>query len=177
MKIKNVKNKLFVLVLLICFIYVYFGNAGTVTLAVEQTKETNNAGEILQGMEVGQSFYSNFNNICGFSLKLATYMRTNKGKIEVGIKDLNNNNIVFSSEISTESIKDNDFINLRFPPIKFSKGKRYYLFVKSLDSTPGNAITTYINEEDSYSEGELYLNGIKKKGELVFKVYYNKTFI
>ncbi|MCM3272397.1 hypothetical protein [Paenibacillus elgii] len=173
---KKSLNKILIILLFLSFCYVYLSNIGTVSIYVEQSKETKPVGEILSGIEIGQSFYSSANNICGISFKLATYMRLNKGKIQIGIKDMGSNDVVFISDVSTESIKDNEYLDLKFPPIKFSKGKHYYIFIKSLNGTPGNAITAYMNEEDQYKEGDMYLNGTKKTGDLVFKVYYNNTF-
>ncbi|MDY7991476.1 hypothetical protein UY286_10735 [Paenibacillus polymyxa] len=162
------------IILLILLVYVYGANIGKITevIAVEGKE---NVGEITDGMEIGQSFYSNLNNLSGFSIKLATYARINQGDVIIGIRKYGENSDIYSTTVKAESLPDNTFYDVRFPPIKFSKDKEYYIFVKSSGGIPGKSITAYKSTKDAYAEGYLLINGVEKQGDLAFKVYFNKT--
>lgn len=166
-----------VAILIFAFIYVYVGNIGKVLLATEQSTITKPVGEILEGSEIGEVFYSQYNDICGISIKLATYMRVNTGYVTIGIKEAGEQDYIYSNRIDVSSIGDNEYYNLRFPPIKHSKNNKYYIYVKSENGKLGNAITTYMNENDDYKNGDMVIDGKNVKGDLVFQVYYNRTYI
>jgi hypothetical protein len=163
--------------LIFAFIYVYIGNIGKVLLGTEQSTITKPVGEILKGSEIGELFHSQYNDICGVSIKLATYNRVNTGYVIIGIKEVGKENYIYSNRVNVASIKDNDYYHLRFPPIKQSKDKKYYIYIKSESGKPGNAITAYMNEKDDYKSGNMIIDGKNQAGDLVFQVYYNKTFV
>lgn len=173
---KNRANRLFPLVvILIILVYVYGSNIGKVQPILDQSIGNHNVGEITDGTEITQSFYSPVNNVSGISVKLGTYMRQNKGKLTIGIKSYDNNRIIYSTTVKAESIIDNNYFDYRFPPIKNSKDNKYNLFIYSEGSSNGDSITAYISNQNIYKHGNLYINGSELQGELVFKVHYNKT--
>lgn len=168
------KRSIIPIILVLLFIYVYGGNIGKMTevIAVDGDK---NVGEINNNTEVGQSFYSTLNNLSGFSIKLATYGRVNAGHITLGIRNYGETKDIYSTTVKAESLADNTFYDVRFPPIKFSKNKEYYIYIKSTDGVDGKFITAYQSKSDVYSEGNFILNGVEQPGDLAFKVYFNKT--
>lgn len=175
MEIKKISRWLVPFIIVLLTIYVYGGNVGRVQPAIQQTLGENVVGEITEGREVGQTFISPVNNLTGFSIKLATFMRSNKGDITVGIKK-EGNKIIYSTTVKASSINDNSFFDFRFPPIKHSKGREYKIFIKSKGSSSGNSITAYMSNQDVYKEGSLTVNNEINNGDLVFKIYYNRTF-
>lgn len=162
------------IILVLLFIYVYGGNIGKMTEAIT-TDGAQNVGEITDQTEIGQSFIAPMNNLSGFSIKLATYARSNNGDITLGIRNFGENKTIYSTTVKAESLADNVYYNLRFPPIKFSENKEYYIFVKSEGSTKKHSITAYMSNKDIYKEGSILVNGIKKPGDLAFKVFFNRT--
>lgn len=161
----------------ILFLYIYAGNLGKVEVGIEQVSGNEILGEILQGTEIRQEFYSNGNNLSGFSIKFATYMRKNEGHIQIGIREHRSSREIYSSKINLASLQDNAFYDFRHPPIKHSKNKMYYIYIKSFDGTVGNSFTLYKTRNDEYELGKLWLNGKNIDGDLNFKVYYNKTLL
>lgn len=162
------------IILVLLFIYVYGGNIGKMTEVIS-VEGDQNIGEIANNKEVGQSFYSDLNNLSGFSIKLATYGRVNAGRITLGIRNYGESNDIYSTTIKAESLADNAFYDVRFPPIKYSKNKQYYIYIKATDGMAGKFITAYKSKNDAYPKGNLTINGVKQDGDLSFKVYFNKT--
>lgn len=155
--------------------YVYVGNMGKVNLAMEQIVEEQTTGELLKDNELGQTFVSKKSNLSGFSFKIGTYMRSNKSDIVLGIRELGERTDIYNVTLSASSLVDNDYFGINFPPIKFSKNKKFYIYAKSLDAAAGNGITLYSSKEDVYNDGSLYINNSEQPIDAAFKVYYNKT--
>lgn len=174
-KAADLKKFFVFVVIMLLFLYVYLGNAGKVVEMILQTSGKSNVGEIQKGVIIEQSFHSEENNINGFSVKFGTYMRVNQGEIILGIKE-KTGRVIYSTNIKTESLADNQYYNYRFPPIKHSKGKEYLLFIESLDNLPGQSVTVYSGENDPFKEGSLFINSKEVKDtDLVFSVFRNKT--
>lgn len=173
----SVINIIIPFILLLGFIYIYIGNIGRVNILIEQAESTNTVGNLVVGNEVGQTFYSESNNISGFSFKIGTYMRINSDDLVIGIREYGKNTDIYSFNINSAALIDNEYYNLRFPPIKFSKNKLYYIYIKSLNGAPNNSITIYYNEQEKYNNGDFCLNQKEQKGDLVFRVYYNQTML
>lgn len=174
MKQNRFKRFIIPIILLILFIYVYGGNIGKMTEVIA-TDGKQNVGEITNGMEIGQTFKAPMNNLSGFSIKLATYARVNSGHVTIGIRNYGEDKAIYSTTIKAESLVDNTYYDMRFPPIKFSKDKEYYIFVSSTNGTSGHSITAYNSAQDIYKDGTLFIDGKEKTGDLAFKVYCNHT--
>ncbi|KHF35105.1 hypothetical protein CM49_02692 [Paenibacillus sp. P1XP2] len=175
MKINRISHWVIPVIIILLAVYVYGGNFGQIKPIIEQTVGDEIVGEITEGQQIGQSFTSPVNNLSGFSIKLATFMRSNKGDITIGIKK-EGVKTIYSTTVKASSIADNSFFDFRFPPIKHSKGGKYQIFIKSEGSSPGNSITAYMANQDIYKDGYLTVNNKIINGDLVFKVYYNRTF-
>ncbi|MFD5021813.1 hypothetical protein ACFWMP_23185 [Paenibacillus sp. NPDC058367] len=170
--------KWIILAIFFCvIIYVFVGNMGVVRESIDQYVADETLSEITAGNEIGQSFSYDQNNLSGVSLKMATYMRNNDGTIQVGIREMNEENDIYQTSVKANSISDNEYFDFRFPPIKFSKGKEYYVYIKSLDSIKGKSVTAYNSSIDTYDGGSLYINGEKQNKDLTFKVFYNRTVL
>lgn len=166
---------LIVLFVGICAVYIYAGNAGVVRQSIEQHDSDTTTGELVTHNEIGQSFYYDQNNLCGVSFKIGTYMRVNKGELILGIRELNEKNDIYQTTLKADSLVDNQFLRFRFPPIKFSKGKTYYAYIKSKNGVEGESITVYASSANTFEKGELYINGVKQQGDMTMEVYYNRS--
>ncbi|MEK5282080.1 MULTISPECIES: hypothetical protein [Paenibacillus] len=162
-------------IFIIFLIYTYVGNIGVVREYIKQDVENGTIGEFIKNSELEQSFYTDQSNLSGISVRLATYMRTNKGSLLIGIREMGSDKNIYENKIQVDSVRDNEMFDFRFPPIKFSKGKIYSIYIKSIDTEPGESITVYKSNEESYENGKLYINGNEQKGDLVFRAYYNRT--
>ncbi|WP_342415699.1 hypothetical protein NST83_22365 [Paenibacillus sp. FSL R10-2782] len=165
------------ILIVLMLIYVYVGNIGKYSISILQETGSKTVGEITEGLEFGQTFQADVNDLSGVSIKLATYMRENTGDVTVGLRLVGDHKDIYSTTVDAKSIQDNQFFKLRFPPIKNSKGKKYYLYVNST-GTQGHSITAYKADNNPYKQGELFINNKKQaQDDLTFIVYYNKTFL
>ncbi|MGY4758609.1 hypothetical protein ACVNS2_03035 [Paenibacillus caseinilyticus] len=172
-----IKKRALPVILALLVLYVYGGNFGKVVILIDQNMSSRPTHEIDENTEIGQTFYAEEDNICGFSFKLATFMRANTGEVKVAIRQVGSDVDIYSANFKADSVKDNEYYDLRFPPIKHSKGKNYYIYIMSLNSPTGKAITTYMNENNVYEKGTLMINGQESTGDLMFRVIYNKTIL
>lgn len=128
-------------------------------------------GEIYGDMKVGQTFVSYTPELEGIKLLMANYhgrqntedvifhLRENPGSKE----DLR------TSVVNASEILDNEYHKFQFDPLTDSQGKRYYFFIESPTSSPGNAITVRYTPENTYAVGKRFSNHRPASGDLVFK--------
>ena len=138
---------------------------------IVQNKAEKPIGEIVENVSVGQVFKSQHNNLCAIGIIFATYARQNHGHAIFVLKD-GKGKIIFKQTFLIDDLIDNAEYIFYFPPIKDSKGKKFYFYIKSLDSKPGNAITVWMSVEDTYKDGYAIKNGKPLEGDLCFKTYY-----
>ena len=122
---------------------------------------TTNAGELTRDVLVGQTFVAQKDNLSGISVMFATYSNRNNTQLvgfhlreaggAFGREDLR------SETVSARSLNDNQFHRFAFEPIPDSKGKTYFFFLVSPDSTPGNAVTVDLNTQDPYHLGTAFI--------------------
>ncbi|MGN7456714.1 hypothetical protein ACTHPH_18055 [Paenibacillus pasadenensis] len=172
----NIGYKIGVILLLSCVLYIYIANIGVVRSYVEQPKGNMPVGEIVKGMRVEQTFWSDKSNISGFSVKLGTYARINQSTITFILQE-DSGKVIYKNTVKADGLSDNAYYKVRFPPVKNSKNKEYHLILETKDASPGNAITAYSSQEDIYKGGILLIDGKKSSADLVFEIVFNDTFL
>lgn len=140
---------------------------------VSQMSSDKPVGEIVHGKTIGQTFLSRQDNLDGISIMFATFARKNNPDIIFHLKESPEaKQDIFTKTFNASELKDNSFFDIKFPPLKNSKGKRYYFEIESPQAKPGDAVTIWASDKPVYSEGELFENGVKSPGALAFKTYY-----
>jgi len=148
------------------------------TPMVVQDQHTQPIGEIYGDTIVGQSFVATENNLNRVDIKLATYARENTGDIIFGIREATSaQQDIANVTVRAESIMDNAYHSFTFDPVLESKGKSYFFYIYSPESTPGNAITIWYNAGDVYSNGTAQINDNPIEGDLSFRTYYTHTLL
>ena len=131
------------------------------------------AGEITAGRNVGQTFQAHHDGLNGIEILLATYSRTNTEPVVFHLRPSpDSEEDLRTATIYATEIADNEFYHFAFSPILDSKGNQYYLALDSPTSTPGNAITAWLNAGDSYQDGSAYTNGQPNEAQMTFKLHY-----
>lgn len=133
-------------------------------------------GEIVNNVIVTQSFVAEESQLYGISLQLATYARENTSKQKISLINKNTNKVIETWQVNGKNIQDNmyhDFILKS--PLENIKGNSFYIKIVSDDAFNGNAITIWSSNNDSYSDGSLYINGVVQQGDLSFKVFALKN--
>ncbi|WP_172257022.1 hypothetical protein [Saccharibacillus deserti] len=131
-------------------------------------------GELTKADQIEESFYFDKDNLSSFDLLLSTYKRKNSSLIKVELLDANKESY-FSKVLNTSTVVDNAYMKFDVPVIRSSKGKQFFIRITSVDGIPGNAITLWKSNEETYEGGELFVNNKKQQGDLVFKVNYESN--
>jgi hypothetical protein len=134
-------------------------------------------GEIYGDVQQGQTFVAGANNLQEVDLLLATYARTNHGEVIFHLKtDPAASEDLVRIPIPAERIFDNQWAVFGFNPIPDSAGHHFYFYLESPSSQPGDAITIWSTQGDTYSEGQRYVNGMPAQGDLTFRAVA-KTYV
>jgi hypothetical protein len=100
-------------------------------------------GEIVEGVEVGQTVYVEDDNWRSIELGMATFSSRNNTK-DVSLiirQDVDSQEELRRVTVKASEIVDGEWHKFDFEPINNSAGKFYYVAVVSPESGPGNAVT------------------------------------
>jgi len=141
---------------------------------VTQSQHSQPVGEIYGSRTVGQTFVSRVDGLNRVDVLLATYARRNTHPVTFHLRsNPSSQSDIATLTIEAETVKDNTYRAFRFPPLTNSKGSPYYFFLESPSSTPGDAITIWHSPNDTYADGQVYIKGEPRDGDLAFKTYYS----
>ena len=146
----------------------------TTTLAIDSSQDESDfsPGEIINEIEIGQTFYCNNNNLARIKVMLATYNRENHQEVIFHLKNSpDSKEDIYTEKFNASDVIDNAYRSFDFPPIPDSKRKTFYFSFESPQSKKGDAITVWASSENKYKNGTLYINGKKSKGNLRFFSY------
>ena len=140
-----------------------------------QPQNNTTVGEIYGKTKIGQTFVARHNNLTAIGILLATYNRKNTGEFIFHLqKEPGSQEDLFNYKGDISRLKDNKYFRFRLPEINKSKAKKFYFYLETPQSQPGNAITIWSNSEDLYREGEKMVDGASAQGDLVFMTAYNR---
>jgi hypothetical protein len=101
-----------------------------------------------------------------FGLLFATWARMNE--CEVYVELINGlEEIIQKWTINGSDILDNQYIDFTVDPP--TRGDNWIIKITSNATTEENAITLWQNTNDEFSNGSLYINGVKTQGDLIFR--------
>jgi hypothetical protein len=143
----------------------YFGTM------LEITGATNPLPEIVENVEVRQTFLATHGGVSQITFLIGTFARSNESTLLVQLKDSKNRTLRYNT-FSMSQFPDNSFLTFNFKPILNSIDKSYSLAISSRSAVSGNAITVWSTSEDSYSFGELSINNTPLEADLVMKISY-----
>jgi len=130
-------------------------------------------GEIRGRRRVAQDFVAERDNLKGINVNLATFARNNTQDMVFRLTDGPDGEEIATIVINASRIVDNRFHPFHFDPVLDSRGKLFRFTLESPESTPGNAVTAWIDYQTAMGEGEvLRVNGRRHPGRLSFKAYY-----
>jgi len=121
-------------------------------------------GEITKNTVIKQTFLSNKNNLCAIQIMFATFARSNLSSVSLQLYD--ENDVLINKEtIQSGTMIDNSYLRYKFPNINDSFGKKYTLVVSSNDAAPGNAVTIWCTNGNSF-DGNLFINNQQQTDNL-----------
>lgn len=143
---------------------------------VEQNQNDQVVNELLNKESVGQTFRATDSGLYRVDVMLATYARTNHGRIVMRLRESPSSLESIAEQIFDVSmLPDNSYASFTFTPLADSDGKSYYIQIESIDGSAGNAITAWYSAANPYAEGELWKNGIPIQGDLRFRTFTNQN--
>ncbi len=132
------------------------------------------AGPLLPGHTFGQAFTASHNGLTKIEVLVATYRATlPSGSLILHLSGYpNQQNELASATIPAETIKDNSYVALQFPPISNSGGKSYYFYLETRDIPAKYALTVWRSTADVYAYGGFYIDHRPQDQDLYFRVFY-----
>lgn len=141
-----------------------------------QLESTDPVGELLQGGRVGQSLVMKGQGLYRIDVRLATYARENHGPVIFRLKSSPSDATdLVTLTFEAADVRDNTFHAFRFRPLSLPVGAPLYFGLEGPGATPGNALTIWGTQVDSFSEGEAVFTDLPNPNEvkdLAFKLYY-----
>ncbi len=109
-------------------------------------------GEILPGMEAGQTIPIDVEGWRALDIALADFGRTNTSALTLHIREVADSpSDLRTVTINTQSVKDQEWHQFTFEPIEASRGKTFYVALTSSNAAAGNAVTARYYQEDVMS--------------------------
>jgi len=171
-RFKSKKYLIFlVIVLELLFFWVYLGRTHKY-LDYSQASYDTTVGQIVDKVNIKQSFVVEKNNFSEISLLAATYSRINYGQLEILLKKKKTGEVVVKKNIKMENLIDNQYINIDFPAIQDSGNLEFEISIQSPKSSNGNSVTFWSSSEDVYKNGALIINGKQVQQDIVFTTFY-----
>ncbi len=132
------------------------------------------AGEIRGRRKVAQEFIADRDNLKGINVNMATFARINNHDVIFKLFAGQDGEEITTIIINASRILDNRFHPFHFDPILDSRGHLFRFTLESPESTPGDAVTAWIDYTAASGKGEaLRINGRRRPGRLSFKAYYS----
>jgi len=148
------------------------------TLVLDVHPNNTPSPRVFGDHEVGQTFIARSNDLFRIDLMIGTYMQTIKGDVVFRLSEISpERRIICEGAIKGPGIKDNLYQPVEFKPIRRSNGRKYELAVFSPDSTVENSVSLWMNSRDIYRDGELLIDGLLARGDLVFRAYAKRPVI
>ncbi|MCZ6602728.1 MAG: YfhO family protein [Planctomycetota bacterium] len=133
-------------------------------------------GEIVQGLEVGQTFKASRAGLSAVSVYMAVYGREIRGRLEFRLYDgMPGGEPLRVVEDRMERLEDNAHHLFPFDPLPDSLGKSYSFTVACPDATTGNAATIWMHPTGRYAQGSRLEKGVIQEGDLGFDLGYSPS--
>jgi hypothetical protein len=151
----------------------------TEVVQTEQAEASTTVGELVARATVAQSFTAKYGGLAEVAVKVGTYQRENKGTVVFRL-DRSGLTETITRTVDAAGLEDNAYQTFEFPPIRDSAGKRFTFALESPDGAPGEAITVWGAEDDTYRDGEATLTGLyrgKNVTDLTFRLTYEPPLL
>jgi uncharacterized membrane protein len=123
-------------------------------------------GEITLGREIRQTFQYQ-GDFEGVAILFATYGRRNESFLNIAVKDITNNQILYSHVLDSVALEDNEYYKVIFDASYGHKEMTEYEIIISTDNSDvGEAVTIWCSNEDVIPEGSLSISGTPQPGDI-----------
>jgi len=127
-------------------------------------------GEIAGGLQPGQTFVAQSDDLAQIQVLGATYGGRAKGKLIFHLRsDITEGKDIVTKELDAGQLPNNSYWVITFEPVREAKGRSFYFYLESVGAQPGEAATLWYSQQDSYTQGTRTENGTVKEGDLAFR--------
>ncbi len=160
------------LILVVCL--VVNQNVSNRERCTEHVVSSATVGEIVAGRTIAQSVQVKSSYLYGFSLRFATYGKVITSHVRVVLQD-ESDAVLFDRTFNASILKDNQFYEFRFDePLSGVKNQSLRISVSSPDAVPGNALTIWSSNENSYQDGVLSMDGtVAESSDISFQLFHS----
>lgn len=129
-------------------------------------------GELQPDNRIDQTFKMSGDILDSIEIKAGTFGRVNDCTLAISLIERDSQESIYDWLISAEEIEDNAALLLELQePWQGSVGTEVCLHIEIPDAKSGNSLTLWSSSDDFYPEGELYVEGVEKGGDLWFQVH------
>ena len=140
---------------------------------VAQSQHSQPVGEIYGSRTVGQTFLAHHGGLNGVDVLLSTDDCVSTEPVVFHLRQSVESTVDLRTvTISAADVTNGQYYRFGFDPIRNSQRQRYYFFLDSPTSSPGNVIAVKLGSGESYQDGSAYVDGQPAEGQLVFKLHY-----
>ncbi len=141
--------------------------------SIASEKGGRHFGELTKGRVFSQSFIAKDRYLKNLQLYLATFARKNNGILAIEIVS-SNNEVLYTVTQELIDIPDNRWITIPFQNLKLVIGEPYKIDLRSPDAAPGNAITWWASETDTFAGGSAIVDGLAYESDFMFKMTFSQ---
>ncbi len=125
--------------------------------------------EIRDSITVGQTFVAPFDGLYQVDVGLGTGERDNTKDVIFHLRTAPDvvEDLAWGV-VNASTVSEDERVTFEFSPIRDSGGRRYYFFLESPESRPGDTLSVFRSRQDRYRDGTYYLNGSPASGDLTF---------
>lgn len=147
-------------------------------VTLENNYEKNNeiTKELVTGDIITQKFVAKEDNLREIGISTATFSRESLSLLNIKIKDLTNNEIIFDNQCPSNGAEDNQYFRILFDNQKSSKGREYEIEIRCLDGNSNESLAFWIGK-DLDDNLNYTINGNVENNSLVLNAVYLKDNI
>jgi hypothetical protein len=148
-------------------------------IIVNQPKAQVLIGELVPGKKIVQRFVAQEDNLIGIRVLTANYNRLNTCHFTFILLEVDSSREIFRKKFNCADIFDKNFLDITFPKITDSYGKKFEFSFITSDAEIGNAVSFWANKEFQLVFMTIYdqktLPGLRLIYDGKFKIYENTT--
>ncbi len=132
--------------------------------------------ELIGGHSHGQRFLAPHGGLSGVTVTIGTFGRSNSCKLALHLRsNPGASSDIYTAEVPTYGLIDGEVVTFRFPTIRDSANRWFYLVAESPDAVPGDAVTLWASTSPRYN-GQRYEDGLPAAGSLAITLDFREAF-
>lgn len=137
---------------------------------IQKTPGNQVTGELMEGDQVSQIFYSEMDQLESLTVQLGTFARQNVGAVQIRLMDTETGTFLYEQTLDTALLTDSVFTEIQVtPPVEKIRNRYLTLEIESLTGSPGNTVAPWYNSQAQEVGWQFTFNGQPVPGILSFQ--------